>query len=261
LNVTGRPLQEDAGVAGGVIVMRDVSEKKAAQVRLSEFYALLSHELRTPLTSIRGSMDLIQNGVVGELPVRAKALVTIAQDESARMLRLINELLDLTKIEAGQMSFKFASILAQTLVEKTINGVGGLSREAGVTVLARVTTEAIVYCDEDRIVQVLTNFLSNAIKFSPRDSEVHVDVVDDGGFVKFSVVDTGPGITKEQMAKLFMKFQQLTSTKSEYKGTGLGLAITKSIVEQHGGETGVDSEVGKGSTFWFTLPKPEPAGA
>jgi signal transduction histidine kinase len=171
------------------------------------------------------------------------------------MLRLINDLLDLKKIEVGEFRLNIAAVKCEDLADRSVAAITGFSGEAGVKIVSNCTCSKIVNCDYDRIVQVLTNLLSNAIKFSPRGSEAHLDVeMQYDGTIRFAVIDTGSGIASENIPKLFAKFQQVSECASEYKGTGLGLAISKSIVEEHGGKIGVESELGKGSTFWFCLP-------
>lgn len=254
VSVSGRPIQ--GLFSGGMVVCRDVTERRAAEKRVSEFYSTVSHELRTPLTSIRGSLGLIEGGLAGQMPDKALKLVKIARTESDRLIRLINDILDIRKIEAGMFDLKKTIIEADALVHRTIEGIRGMAVDAGVTLKDNILSSGQVECDEDRMIQVITNLVSNAIKFSPKNSDVTIQLerTPDNCF-RFSVIDRGPGIPKEQMHKLFGKFQQLDQTDSRKKGgTGLGLAITKAIVERHGGTIGVDSEPGQGSTFWCEIP-------
>lgn len=236
---------------------RDISESKEAERRVRDFYSTVSHELRTPLTSIRGSLGLIEGGLAGEVPPKAARLINIARSESDRLIRLINDILDLRKIEAGKLELKKATVDVQTLVEKSMDGMRGMAADAGIALKSETLTNGPTECDEDRILQVLSNLISNAIKFSPPGSEVLLSVEPGVGHsFRFNIVDKGPGIPADQMHKLFGKFQQLDQgdTRKIQKGTGLGLAITKSIVELHGGSIGVESKVGDGTTFWFELP-------
>lgn len=239
----------------GILVsssIRNVSERKLAEQRLSEFYAILAHELRTPLASIQGSLDLIVGRVIK--PEQEVELMEIARTETRRMLRLINDLLDLEKIEAGAVNLKLAPVPVKQMVDKAIDSLRGMAMESEVKVVADATSDIRLRCDEDRIIQVLTNLLSNAIKFSPAHSVVEIVVKSSQADIKFQIKDQGPGIAEQHLEKLFHKFTQGAKNSGRYAGTGLGLAIAKSIVEQHGGKIGVESKIGVGSTLWFTLP-------
>ncbi len=222
--------------------------------RLEEFYAILAHELRSPLTSIRGSLGLVAGGICGAMPDQAKELITISQSETERMLRLINELLDIKKIEEGKFDLVLALVLPSQVISKTLEGLQGMAHMAEIKLVKQIKADTPVSCDEDKIVQVLTNLISNAIKFSTPNTSVEVSV--DAGLaeIRFSVRDHGPGIPEDQRDKLFQKFHQIEGTRSAHKGTGLGLAISKSITELHGGNIGFDSQPGIGTTFWFCLP-------
>jgi len=233
----------------------DISERKEAETRVDEFYSTVSHELRTPLTSIRASLGLIEGGKAGELPAKAMQFIKIGRVEADRLIRLINDILDIKKIEAGRLELNKVAIDPRKLVSRTLDAIGPMAKEAGVTLDSRIKTRDQIYGDFERIMQVLTNLVSNAIKFSPEDSKVTVTVESKQDSVRFGIKDEGSGIPADQIKQLFGKFKQLDSSDSRNKGgTGLGLAISKSIVEQHSGEIGVDSEVGKGSVFWFELP-------
>ena len=236
-------------------IVHDISERKEMERRVSEFYSTVSHELRTPLTSIRASLGLLEGGLAGALSAKATKLVDIARSECDRLIRLINDILDIRKIEAGKLELRISPVSVKKIVDLTIQGTAGMALECGVKLVSVVTTEREIRADQDRLIQVLTNLVSNALKFSPPDGEVTVQVEDDGLFCRFSVTDKGPGIPEDQLSKLFGLFQQLDSTDSRPKGgTGLGLAISKAIVEQHGGVVGVDTKPGRGSTFYFDVP-------
>lgn len=236
-------------------VLRDIAERKEVERRVSEFYSTVSHELRTPLTSIRGALGLMEGGVVGEIPAEALELVNIARTSCDRLIRLINDILDLRKIEAGKLELKLEPHDAETLVKATVDSLRGMSEEFGVSMTCEVEREGTVYGDYDRVVQILTNLASNAIKFSGPDGKVILRALPDADAVRFEVVDNGPGIPEDQMHKLFGKFQQLDSSDTRAQGgTGLGLAISKALVERHHGKIGVDSDTSTGSVFWFELP-------
>jgi len=253
------PLERDGKVTGAVLTFRDVTQRKEAERRVSEFYSTVSHELRSPLTSIRGALGLMEGGKAGEFSPKAARLIRIAKEECDRLIRLINDILDIRKIEAGKLLLFLKEENVGDLVKVTVNGIKAMADEAHVTLVVEVIDPAmIVLCDRDRLIQVLTNLIGNAIKFSPSGGTVTVAATategDGGRFVRLSVRDQGPGISHDEKEKLFQLFQQLDSSDSRPKGgTGLGLAISKALVEQHGGTIGVDSKVGEGSTFWFEL--------
>lgn len=236
-------------------IVRDITARKEAEKRVSEFYSTVSHELRTPLTSIRTALGLMTSGAVGELSQKGGHLVRIAGGECDRLIRLINDILDFRKIEAGKLMLKPQLTNPQSLVDTTFQAIRGLADDAGVSLTKSIEFNEALLCDPDRIVQVLNNLISNAIKFSEKGKEVKILVTETKeGRARFAVIDQGPGIRDDQMNKLFAKFQQLDSSDTRKKGgTGLGLAISKAIVMQHGGNIGVDTEVGKGSNFWFEL--------
>ncbi|RKG64662.1 response regulator [Corallococcus sp. CA054B] len=237
------------------VFVRDLTERKAVERMKNEFISTVSHELRTPLTSIRGSLGLLENGIVGELPSQALDMVRIARTNTERLIRLINDILDLEKMESGMLELKLQPQTAQDLVEATLAGVQGMAEAAHVTLRSDVEGAPQVKGDRDRLIQVLTNLVSNAIKFSPQGASVVVAAgLTADGRVRFSVTDQGSGIPEEKLPRLFGRFQQLDASDTRSKGgTGLGLAISQAIVEQHGGRIDVSSPPGQGATFHFTL--------
>jgi signal transduction histidine kinase len=196
----------------------------------------------------------MEGGLAGPLTDKAGALVKIARIESDRLIRLINDILDLRKMEAGKLELKYDTVAVSPLIDRAIKAMKGMADSAQVS-LESDTCDGSIWCDQDRMLQVLENVLSNAIKFSPTNSVVKLSAAENGNFIKFSVKDNGCGIAKDQIHKLFTKFQQLDSSDARPKGgTGLGLAISKEIVERHHGKIGIESEPGTGSLFWIELP-------
>lgn len=236
---------------------RDLTERKALENQMSQFYSTVSHELRTPLTSIRGALSVMDGGLTGELPAKAKVFVRMACDESDRLVRLINDFLDLRKIAAGMIALRIQAVDLTELIDRALNNLKSIADEKGIILLREGENSAPLRCDPDRTVQVLTNLVSNAIKFSPHEAQVRIvlNKTDDGKAYRVEIRDCGPGIAPEHMNRLFGMFQQVDSSDTRPAGgTGLGLAISKAIVNQHGGQIGVLSAVNNGSTFWFDLP-------
>jgi PAS domain S-box-containing protein len=238
------------------VFARDISERKRNERMKGEFVATVSHELRTPLTSIAGSLGLLAGGAAGQLPDAARRLLAIAHGNSQRLVRLINDILDIEKIESGKVAFALQPVELRALAEQAIEGNRGFAESFGVTVrLDPASAEAVVRVDPDRMVQVITNLLSNAVKFSPRGEEVLVSLENKGGRVGLTVSDRGPGIPPEHTTRIFEKFVQVDATDARQRGgTGLGLSIVKQIMLRLGGEIGVRPAVGGGSVFCVELP-------
>jgi PAS domain S-box-containing protein len=244
--------QGDRSVA---TIMRDISGWKHLDRVKSEFVSTASHELRTPLTAIRGSLGLLEGGGVTNLPPAALNLLRIARNNCDRLVRLLNDMLDLDKIEAGKLALRVVSLDAAELVGATLDELRPMAEQRAISLVEDVSLVPTVNGDRDRLIQVLTNLVSNAIKFSPAAAKITVSVsaVDQG--VRFAVHNPGPGIAAHDLPRLFGRFQQLDgSDRRRHGGTGLGLAIAKAIVEQHGGAIGVESAPRVGTTFWFSLP-------
>lgn len=239
-----------------VAVMRDCTERKRAEQAKDEFVSTVSHELRTPLTSIAGSLGLLTGGAAGPLPPKAERLVGIAETNSRRLVRLINDILDIEKLESGAMQFSLQPLALDELVGRAVEALGGLRAEYGVSFQYRPPASSIaVNGDADRLTQVVANLVSNAAKFSPRGQTVEVSVEESGGRALIQVRDHGPGIAPEFRSRIFGKFAQADASDTRSKsGTGLGLAITKEIVELHGGRIGFGSTPGAGATFFVELP-------
>lgn len=238
--------------------LRDISERRTVERMKNEFISTVSHELRTPLTSIAGSLGLLAGGAAGELPEKTARLIGIAHKNSERLVRLINDLLDMEKIESGKMDFRFVPLSPAALVEQAIEANRGYAETMAVQLHADHRAEdGLVLVDADRLMQVLTNLISNAVKFSPRGGAVSVATDDRGDTLRLSVHDDGPGIPEAFHHRIFNKFAQADSSDARQKGgTGLGLSIAKRIVERHGGHIGFDSDPRSGgTTFWVDLQK------
>jgi len=237
-------------------VVVDISERKRTDRLKDEFVSTVSHELRTPLTSISGSLGLLIGGAAGKLTEPAARLLTIAQTNSQRLIRLINDILDIEKMESGQIVFHFKRVDARALVEQAIEANRGYADGFKVRLLLDPAAPAAeVYADADRLAQVVTNLLSNAIKFSPADGEVAVAIEKRGDMVRISVRDHGPGIPPDFKPRMFEKFAQADATDARQKGgTGLGLSIVKQIVARLGGKVGFDDAQGGGTVFHVDLP-------
>jgi PAS domain S-box-containing protein len=239
-----------------VAAVRDVSERRRIEQMKSEFVSTVSHELRTPLTSIAGSLGLLVGGAAGSLPERAARLVGIAHANCQRLVRLINDILDVEKIESGQMTFDIAPLDMVELARKAMEAMQGLAGELGVTLTLTAPASAMVRGDTDRLTQVATNLISNAAKFSPKGETVELSVARaEGGRVRLSVRDHGAGVPEAFRERIFSKFAQADGSDTRrLGGTGLGLAICREIVERHGGRISFDSPPGEGATFHVDLP-------
>ncbi|MBI4672895.1 MAG: PAS domain S-box protein [Chloroflexi bacterium] len=248
---------------------QDITKRKEVERLKNEFISTVSHELRTPLTAIRGSLGLIAGGVAGALPERARSMVDIAYKNSERLVRLINDILDIEKIESGKMVFQIQPLELMPLVEQAIEANRAYAEQYHVSfVVSSGVLGALIHADADRITQVLTNLLSNAAKFSPPGGQVEISVQRNANGIRVGVRDHGPGIPLEFQSRIFQKFAQADSSDARQKGgTGLGLSIVKAIVEKHGGTIGFDTTPGVGTLFYFELPEwhapapPEPAPA
>lgn len=239
-------------------VGQDITAYKQLENAKQEFVAMLSHDLRSPLGSIGATFELVENGAYGPTNPKMTVLVKRALQSVRRLISLIGELLDLEKIEAGEMELNLAAVPVSRAIEQAVIAVSS-SAEAGNLVIKPWSGDLTMYADEDRIVRVLINLLSNAIKYSPPGGSISIDVklLDEG--VEIGVTDRGEGIPREHLDKVFERYKQVSRYDHSVKrGSGLGLSICKAIVEAHGGIIGVKSVVGKGSTFWFTVPDSPP---
>jgi signal transduction histidine kinase/CheY-like chemotaxis protein len=231
----------------------DISKHRELQRLKNEFTSVVSHELRTPLTSIRGSLGLMAGGALGEMPPQAQRMLDIAVTNTDRLIRLINDILDLERVESGEVVMKTERIMAGEVVRQATRQLEGMASEAGVRL--ETDGDAVVRGDRDRLIQTITNLTGNAIKFSEAGGVVRVSVEQSGDIATFRVQDDGRGIPPDKLETIFEAFEQVDASDSREKGgTGLGLAISRRIVQGHGGRIWVESTVGEGSTFAFTIP-------
>jgi signal transduction histidine kinase len=227
---------------------RLVAEHDASQ-RITQFHSTISHELRTPMTSIMASLKLLSARVVDANSPEGAEMLKIADDSSERLLRLINDLLDMNKLEAGRTELVLAPLSVLAVFEQTTQALQGFSQSCGVSVQINASADLQIVADQDRMQQILINLASNAIKFSKSGAMVLLSAERKGTHVELSVTDTGAGIAEHDLPKLFGKFQQLDSQDTRnHQGSGLGLFISKSLVELHGGSISVDSTLEVGTT-------------
>ncbi|MBD2133147.1 response regulator [Sphaerospermopsis sp. FACHB-1094] len=236
------------------VILRDITERRQVEKMKDEFVSVVSHELRTPLTSIHGSLGMLASGLLPTDSEQGKRLLQIATDSTERLVRLINDILDIERIESGKVKMERETCNSEDLINSAVNIMQPLANKAGVK-LSISSVSVKLWADPDRIIQTLTNLLSNAIKFSTSGATVSLLTELKENEVLVTVTDTGRGIPSDKLDSIFERFQQVDSSDSRnHDGTGLGLAICKSIVQQHGGQIWVKSLLNKGSSFYFTLP-------
>ncbi|GAB4211143.1 MAG: hypothetical protein OHK0012_03100 [Synechococcales cyanobacterium] len=241
------------------LIMENISARKNVERLKDEFVSTVSHELRTPLTGIQGALGLVINGVVGEVSPSMHALLTMAFQCGERLTRLINDILDVEKIEAGRMEFEMQHHPLLPIIRLAIDSMATYAQTYQVQISLQThppeLEDLCVFVDPQRLMQVITNLLSNAVKFSPASATVEVWVQATGQGVQLAIQDHGIGIPESFRPRLFQKFAQAdTGTTRQRGGSGLGLSICKAIIEQMGGHIGVESVEGEGTTFFVELP-------
>ena len=259
---------KDDNVIGFLHLARDVTEKKRYEQRLKEldkmksaFVSNVSHELRTPLTAIKASADNMLDRLIGDLNGKQVGYLTRIKSNSDRLARLINDLLDLSTIEAGKIDLRPTKLSLVTLVKEAAESLRPVATEKLINLTVMSADPGVIaWADRDKVIQELMNLIGNALKFTPTRGKVTIAVAkDSAAWMQISVTDTGPGIPAEEVNKVFGRFYQIGQAGTQKtQGTGLGLAISKALVEMHGGKIWVESEAGKGSTFFFTLPAEQP---
>ncbi|MGB9361704.1 MAG: response regulator, partial [Candidatus Sulfotelmatobacter sp.] len=253
-----RKVTEKLAASNRELELRNREVERATRMK-SKFLASMSHELRTPLNAIVGFSDLLAEGTAGILNDKQKRFVNHIKQGSAHLLQLINDILDLSKIEAGQLELHSEEFLVEDALPEVLSTIAPLAMAKGIRVEQKMETNSLVKADRVRFKQILYNLLSNAVKFTPNGGEINIACIDDRDFVSVSVTDTGIGIRPEDQKLVFEEFRQVEGTPdTAHQGTGLGLAITKRLVEQQGGRVSLESELGKGSRFTFTIPAVAP---
>lgn len=242
-------------------VVRDISERKKIERLKSEFVSTVSHELRTPLTSISGALSLVLGKLALDMPPKARQLLETASRNCERLNVIINDILDLEKIESGSLAFDFAHIDLLQIIRQSVAANESYAERLGVSVsIKELPAHAHVRADANRLLQVMANLISNAVKFSAKGGIVEVSAIDLHDRFRVLVRDHGRGIPETFRERIFQRFAQADSSDTREKGgTGLGLSITKVIVEKHGGNIDFESELGQGTTFFFDLPATEVA--
>ncbi len=249
-------IRDDEGRGGGAVVtFRDVRERLAVERMKDEFVSTVSHELRTPLTSIRGALGLLTGGILGGVSPKALRMFEIAVRNTDRLIRLVNDILDVERISSGLVDLRLADIDAGDLMRQAGDVMQGLAERSGVRLEVESVEAAAIRADSDRVLQALTNLLSNAVKFSPLGAIVRLSATRNAAELVFDVTDQGRGIPADKLDLVFERFKQVEAGDAREKGgTGLGLAICRSIANAHGGRIWVTSEVGVGSRFSLALP-------
>jgi signal transduction histidine kinase len=258
--VSARTLELERTIEDFRSTRAELDESRRLDDMKNELFSMVSHELRTPLASIHGSLSLLRSGVGGDLAPRARQLVEIAHRNSERLVRLANDVLDLRRIESGALVVRLAPLDVRALMEQALEANQAYASQLGVVLaLDAVADGAMVFSDGDLLLQVLTNLLANAARFSPEGEKVLASLNLYDAMVRVSVRDRGPGIPQEFRHRVFERFAQAQYQGARARGgSGLGLSIAKAIVERLGGRIGFASEPGQGATFFFELPEWRP---
>ncbi|MBK8251781.1 MAG: PAS domain-containing protein [Polyangiaceae bacterium] len=261
LLVVARVVGEDGLLSGYAFIARDITEQRAVERMKDDFVSMVSHELRTPLTAIRGALGLARGGAVGVLPDNIAELVHIAHFNSDRLLHLVDDILDMNRLESGALDLNLEPTDVMSIVLRAVDLTRPVAAESNVTFVVRSDAKpASILADFERWVQIVVNLLSNAVKYSPAGGEVTIGVKPAMSLVRVTVSDQGPGIPDEFRERIFQKFSQAQTGNIRGRGTGLGLSIVKSLAELHGAKIGFESQAGEGATFWVEQTMIDPAG-
>ena len=253
---SANPLTEKNEVWGAVVVLNDITEIKKLEKMRSEFVANVSHELRTPLTSIQGFVETLKDGAIND-PGKAQYFLEIIEKQSNRLNNLIEDILQLSKIESQEIIMNLQSINLRDLIDKTISEFKKKIEQKNHKIKINISPQLpLIKADPEQIEVVFRNLLDNAIKYTPNGGEIYISAFEKAENIYIEVADNGIGISAEHLPRIFERFYRADKDRSrKLGGTGLGLAIVKHIVQAHGGTIGVESKPGKGSKFFFTLPK------
>lgn len=239
-------------VLGRVIVLRDMTLERQLENMKDDFVHSITHDLKSPLTSIRGFLKLFLMGEIGSLTAEQSHYLTVINGSTERLLKLINNILDLAKLEAGKMTLSKSEWDVASAVQQIIESLQGIAKQSKIRLFQSAPKKVMVLADGALLERVIGNLLDNALKFTPAQGEIEIKIEEAPDKVQIAVRDTGKGIPAESLDKIFQKFKQVPGTKG---GTGLGLTIAKHIVETHGGAMSVTSKLGKGTIFQFWIPK------
>lgn len=262
---TANPILDDGLVSGMVVAFQDVSERRRLEKMKDEFISTVSHELRTPLSSLRASLGLIASGTLDKRPEKQRQMIQLAIGNSDRLIRLVNDILDFDSVKKGRLPLHLQSVEAIDMLRRAADIAHAVATQAKIGFRIDAPQKPVVFADEERVLQVLTELVTNAIKFSSSETTIGLSAhparnASGTAEVCFTVEDQGRGIAPEKLERIFERFQQGDASDSRaLGGTGLGLALCRSIVEQHGGRMWAESELGKGSRFLFTLPATSPS--
>ncbi len=238
---------------GYVIILKNVTELKEQDLAKTNFMATLSHELKTPIAAIDMSVNLLEDERIGSMNPEQWDLTGTIRLNTSRILKMVNEILDISRIETGQLHLELESVMPDNIVLRSLDNVKTFIAEKRISVIQHIEPELpVLNIDLHKTTAVLVNLLTNAVRYSPENEAIEIKVERQNGMIQFSVTDKGPGITEEEQRKLFQPYRRAAGDKT--KGTGLGLAISKEFVEAQAGRIWVKSKVGKGSTFGFALP-------
>lgn len=259
LQLYSTPVGDDGGYLGRLFVFRDVTREREVDRMKTEFVSLVSHELRTPLTSIKGFTEMVLDGDAGEINEEVEEYLGIVHSNADRLVALVNDLLDLSRIESGRIQLKAEPVDLSQLIKVVVATMQPKVQEKEQRLAVSVDPAAAnVVGDRDKLVQVLTNYVSNAHKYTQDGGAIRIEVSRQDGLARVAVSDNGHGIAPQDQVRLFTRFYRVDNDMTrDVGGTGLGLSIVKQLIELQGGQVGVHSALGEGSTFWFTVPLAE----